>query len=80
MSDQDPAPITIYTQTLLDILIAAAAQGKEQELRHAIREIRAKGIRKADVMKYAQDHLQPEQVAQLRTVIAAIGKGSRKAG
>ena len=80
MSDEDRHLRILYTQTLLDILVSAAEGHKDKELRYVLREVRAKGYKKAEVLEYANEHLEPEAIRHLKTVIASMGRGSRKAG
>jgi len=73
-------PRTLYTLTLLDILVDAAKARKDESLRHALRDAGGRGFRKADVLEYASAHLEPDALQHLKRVIDSMGRGRREAG
>ncbi len=80
MSDDSTQPRTLWTETLLDLLRDAMQRQREEDVARLLREIRAKGVRKADVMRYARRNFEPDKVTQLdRMIKQTMGRG-RKAG
>ena len=80
MTDENrDAPRTIYTLTLLDILVSAAEKHKDKELRHALREVSERGFRKAEILAYANDHLKPEARRHLQRIVDSMSARERKA-
>jgi len=77
MDEDRTSPRTIWTQTLLDMLVAAVANRQDQDTVRMLREIKAKGLRKADVLAFAERKLDTNQVQRLETAIRAMG-GRRK--
>lgn len=77
MNEDRTSPRTIWTQTLLDLLVSAVASRQDQDALRVLREIKAKGLRKADVLAFAGRKLDSNQVQRLETVIRAMG-GRRK--
>ena len=80
MSDDKQRPRTLWTETLLDILVTAVERGKEKETRYILREISARGYRKAEVLEFANERLEAKKVQHLEAVIKSMRKPKRKAG
>lgn len=76
MTDQHEPPRTLFTMTLLDVLVSAAERHKDKELRHVLREVGDRGLRQAEVLDYAREHLRPEAMKHLETVLASMRKVS----
>ncbi len=53
MSEDKTTPRTLWTQTLLDILESAIKQKKDKETLGVLKEFRAKGYGKAQILNYA---------------------------
>jgi hypothetical protein len=74
MKEDRTSPKTIWTQTLLDLLVTAVANRQEQDTVRMLREIKAKGVRKADVLAFAQARLNEGQVQRLEGAIRSLGR------
>lgn len=65
MIDDRRTPTIIWTETLLDVLVAAVARQKEEQSSRILRGIGVKGFKKAAVVEYANKRLDPNQVKHL---------------
>ena len=71
---EQTTPRTLWTDTLLEMLVNAVRRENEAETRRLLREIRAKGVSKTDVLRYAGRHLDPTGAKRLGVSIKALGR------
>ncbi len=78
MSENATIPRTIWTQTLLDLLESAVKQKKDKETLGVLKEFRAKGYGKAQILNYANKHMAPADAKHLKRMIDSLGAPRRK--
>lgn len=74
---EQTTPRTLWTDTLLEMLVAAVNRDNEAEIRRLLSEIRAKGLSRNDVLRYTGKRLSDTHSKRLAISIKALG-GRRK--
>ena len=74
MTEDITVPRTIWTDTLLDMLGKAVREHNDNESKRILREIRHKGYQKADVLRFADKHLERAEAARLQKLISSISR------
>ena len=78
MSEDKTTPRTLWTQTLLDMLESAIKQKRDKETLGVLKEFRAKGYGKAQILNYVNKHMAPEDAKHLKRMIDSLGNSGRK--
>lgn len=79
MVEDKTAPRTLWTETLLDMLVSAAERGRENETREILRDIRRKGYPKKFVVKYVATRLDSDKTRALVKTIETMPRGRKRA-
>ncbi|MCB1748259.1 MAG: hypothetical protein H6977_12785 [Gammaproteobacteria bacterium] len=74
MQEDNTTPRTVWTETLLELLVAAVQRQQDTEALRILRDIKAKGYRKAAVIRFASRHLNGAEVGRLDKLITVMGK------
>lgn len=64
-TEDQTSPRTLWTETLLDMLGDALARQREDDARRILREIKAKGYSKAEVLNYVAKNMNEAQNQQV---------------
>ena len=78
MNEHATFPRTIWTRTLLDLLESAVNKKKDKETLGVLKEFRAKGYGKAQILNYANKHMAPADATHLKRMIDSLGAPRRK--
>lgn len=77
MANDDTTPRTLWTETLMEMLMSALGKPNDDAVRGILKEIRAKGIRKSEVMSFIERRA-PQHRARIKQLIQAMGTPGRR--
>ncbi|MGE0484567.1 MAG: hypothetical protein AB7Q81_10540 [Gammaproteobacteria bacterium] len=74
MKDDKTTPRTVWTETLLEMLVAAVQRQQDTEALRILRDIKAKGYRKSAVIRFASRALNGPELGRLDKLIGVMGQ------
>lgn len=76
MQQDQTTPRTIWTETLLDLLVTAVQRRQDTEALRILRELKSRGYRRAAVTSFCARHLDAAQLRELERVIESMRRPS----
>lgn len=71
--NENTGPGTLWSRTLIDLLIAAVERQDEAEIKRLLKTIKSRGLRKREVLLAARGRLSAGQFSLLERVIQGMG-------
>ncbi|MEM7541586.1 MAG: hypothetical protein AAF384_08365 [Pseudomonadota bacterium] len=65
---------TLWTDTLMELLMAAVKKGNEKEVDNVLAELKTKKYKREDIERYAKRNLDSLQIRQLMAKVATMSK------
>lgn len=74
--EDNTAPGTLWSRTLIDLLLAAVQRQDGAEVNRLLRSIKSRGLRKREVLLAARARLDAGQLARLEKMIKGMGRSA----